>query len=85
MGDAIQIAGAVVILVAYLLNLRGRLLPTSYPYLALNLAGSATLAVIAALQLNWGFLLLEGVWSLVSAWGLLQRARGTSAAAGPHP
>jgi hypothetical protein len=72
---AIQIAGAAVILCSYLLSLGGRLSSDSYAYLVLNLAGSLALAVIAALQPSWGFLLLEGAWSLLSAWRLLQRLR----------
>jgi hypothetical protein len=72
----IQIAGALVILLAYLSSLLGRLSAGSYAYLGLNLAGSTTLAVVAALQPSWGFLLLEATWSLLSAWGLVQRLRG---------
>jgi len=35
--------------------------------------------ILAALALdteNWGFLLLEGVWTIVSAYGLVQQLRG---------
>jgi hypothetical protein len=45
-------------------------------YLALNLVGSAVLAVLAWHEDQWGFLLLEGVWALVSVWGLIQVQRG---------
>jgi hypothetical protein len=36
------------------------------------------LAVDAYIEQQWGFLLLEGVWTIVSAWGLAARARGSA-------
>ncbi len=45
----------------------------SYLYLWLNLVGSAILAVLAALTSQWGFLMLEGVWAIVSLWSLVLR------------
>jgi hypothetical protein len=53
-------------------------------YLALNLVGSGLLAVLAWHEEQWGFLLLEGVWALVSLWGLIQVLRGRPTAEG-HP
>ncbi len=42
----------------------------------LGCGGSVILAVLAALDHLWGFLLLEGVWALVSVGSLVSRARG---------
>jgi hypothetical protein len=55
----------------------------SYAYLVLNLVGSAVLAYLAVIEEQWGFLLLEGVWALVSAWSLGRVVRGLPVA-GAH-
>jgi hypothetical protein len=48
----------------------------SYPYLLLNVVGSGILAVLAASEQQWGFLLLEGGWALVALWGVIARTKG---------
>ena len=65
------------ILAAYAAAQFGYLDQTSRVYLVLNLVGSAILAVLAWYEEQWGFLLLETVWAIVSAWSLVQLARGT--------
>lgn len=45
-------------------------------YLVLNFLGSAILAWLAWVDRQWGFLLLETVWAIVSAWGILALLRG---------
>ncbi len=77
MDQAVQVAGALLILAAFVAAQRGTLSPQSLPYLALNLAGSAILTVVAAVNWDLGFLLLEAVWALVSGWGLIALMRGT--------
>ena len=72
MDQVLQITGAVLILAAFIGAQTNRLAPSSRRYLTLNLAGSALLAVLAALDADFGFLLLEGVWAAVSAWGLVR-------------
>lgn len=70
MDQVIQIVGALLILAAFAAVQFDRMRPDSRLYLALNLGGSAILAVLAVLASQWGFVLLEGVWAVVSAWGL---------------
>ena len=76
MDQAVQIVGAVLILIAFAGVQFGRVDPASRVYLWLNLVGSIVLAALAWHDRQYGFLLLEGVWALVSGWGLIQVARG---------
>jgi membrane-bound ClpP family serine protease len=73
--QVVQVVGALLILVAFAGVQFGRVDPRSLTYLWLNLVGSAILAVLAYVESQWGFLLLEGVWALVSAHGLIQASR----------
>jgi hypothetical protein len=66
----IQIVGALLILAGFAAVQFERMRPDSRLYLTLNLVGSAILAVLAYVETQWGFLLLETVWAIVSAWGL---------------
>lgn len=76
MDQVVQIAGALMILAAFAALQFGRMRAESRTYLALNLAGSVILAVLALAEEQWGFVLLETVWAIVSAWGLAQVLRG---------
>jgi hypothetical protein len=73
--QVIQVAGALLILIAFVSAQRGWMQPQSTAYLALNLVGSTILAVLAIVAAQWGFVLLEGVWAAVSAWGLAAALR----------
>jgi hypothetical protein len=75
MDQVVQIVGALLILAAFTAVQVERMRPDSRLYLALNLAGSAILAVLAVIGQQWGFVLLEGVWAIVSAWGLIAALR----------
>ena len=80
----IQIAGSLLILAAFAAGQLGRLSPKSLGYLILNVVGSGILAVDAAVTAQWGFLLLEGVWALVSAVSLVAVLRGRKPGAVAH-
>lgn len=84
MEQAIQIFGSLLILAPFVLAQTRRLSTDSVAYLTLNMAGSTILAVDAAHGRQWGFLLLEGVWALVSVLALIRRAKRRAAAAGGH-
>jgi hypothetical protein len=77
----IEIAGAVMILSAFALAQFRGLDRHGYPYLLLNLAGSVVLAGLAGIHQQWGFLLLQVVWGIVSVGGIfgLLRRGGASA------
>jgi hypothetical protein len=83
-GQAVQVIGSLLVLAAFAAAQRGWLNQKSKIYLVLNFLGSSVLAVEAVVEKQWGFLLLEGVWAIVSAVGLAALARGTRARSSLH-
>jgi hypothetical protein len=81
--QAISVLGALAILLAYAANQFRLLGPSNFSYALLNFVGSFVLAVIAVIEVQWGFILLEGVWALVSLWGIITILRG-SGSPGTH-
>ena len=69
MDQVIQVIGALLILSAYAAAQFRWLDQRSRAYLVPNLVGSV---VLAWAEEQWGFLLLEAVWAMVSAWALAQ-------------
>lgn len=76
MDQVVQIAGALLILAAYMLAQFGLLNQHSLLYLLFNLVGAATLTVLAYLERQWGFFLLEGVWTIITIRSLVLGSRG---------
>ena len=70
--QAVQIVGAILVLLAFTGAQVGIVQPRSLSYLVLNVVGAGTLAVLAALGRQYGFLLLEAVWTIVSVTSLAQ-------------
>jgi hypothetical protein len=80
----VQIGGSLLILAAFAASQAGRLPIDSQLYLVLNFVGSAILAVLAWIDQQWGFLLLESVWAVVSLYSLVQLMRGQTPTAPGH-
>ena len=70
----VQVTGSLLILVPFVLVQVGRLRTTSPAYGVLNFVGSTVLALDAWHGHQWGFLLLEGTWAVVSLAGLVRRS-----------
>jgi hypothetical protein len=70
--QVISILGSLLILAAYGASQFKLLSAASLLYSVLNLIGSAVLAVIAWVEHQWGFLLLEGVWAIISLFTTLR-------------
>ncbi len=79
MEQALQVVGAIAILSAYALAQARVLDSRNYAYLLLNLGGALLLAYLAFDERQWGFVLLETAWALLSLWGLLRRPRPAAA------
>jgi hypothetical protein len=66
MTDLLQIIGAVLVLTGFAGSQLGWVGARSVSYLTVNAVGAGLLAALALHGREWGFLLLEGVWTLVS-------------------
>jgi hypothetical protein len=74
--QGISILGALAILIAYAANQFGWTDASNLRYQLANLLGSGILTVIAVIEVQFGFILLEGAWTLMSLWGIVQILRG---------
>lgn len=70
----ISLVGAVLVLLAFGAQQLGRLTAEKRTYQILNLIGGFCLTVAAVATRNYGFILLEGTWTIASAYGLAKIA-----------
>ena len=76
----VQIVAGVLVVGAFVgLQLR-RLDPYRVPYLLLNLLGTAVLTAVAVEGAQFGFVLTNGVWAVVSLYGLVRVVRARASA-----
>ena len=77
--DIIASIGVTILLVAFFLNLYGKLSSESKTYSAMNLIGAAICAVSSYMIRFYPFIVLESIWALVALVSLFKVPRGTRA------
>ena len=70
--DWIGFSGVAILLLAFLLNLVGKLSKDGPGYILMNIAGAGLACIASWLIRYMPFVLLEGVWCLVSVWALIR-------------
>lgn len=68
-----QLAGAILVLAAFVLTQNGMGHPDAIYVSVLNAVGASILAYLALVDSQWGFVALEGIWSLLAAHKLTMK------------
>jgi membrane associated rhomboid family serine protease len=79
----IGLLGAILILMPFAASQLGRVRTQSVAYQVPNLVGSTMLTTVAVIEVQYGFILLEGVWAIMSLIGL-QRVLAARRVAASH-
>ncbi len=82
--QVISVLGALAILGAYAASQFGLVDTSKLSYQVANFLGSAALTVVAVMDWQLGFILLEGAWALMSLWGIATILRAGSASPSAH-
>ncbi len=69
LSDIIGIFGVALILIAYFLNVIGKLTSDNKIFITLNILGSGIACLASYMIKYWPFVILEGTWFLVSIFG----------------
>ncbi|MGQ0698587.1 MAG: CBU_0592 family membrane protein [Panacagrimonas sp.] len=78
--QGVSLVSACIVLYAFYMQQQGAWQPTERRYLACNCVGTAALTVVAWIGSQWGFVLVEGIWAIVSLRGLIRAQRIHAAA-----
>ncbi len=73
--QGISVLGALLCLLPFAGSQLQKLATESVAYQAMNLAGSSLLATVAVIESQYGFILLEGTWAIVSLVGFVRVIR----------
>ncbi len=68
--DWIGFIGVTILLVAFFLNITGKIKNESLLYIGMNFLGAGTACLASVLLKYAPFIILEAAWTLVSAFGL---------------
>lgn len=74
--QVLSIVGALAVLGAFAADQLGWVTPGRLSYTLANFAGAALLTVVAVVDRQVGFILLQGAWTLISLWGTVAILRG---------
>lgn len=71
----VQLVGAILVLIPFAAVQLKRMEPATFAYQLLNLVGAATLTAMAVIERQYGFIMLEAIWAIMSLVGLLRLPR----------
>lgn len=77
--DIIATSGVIILLIAFLLNLAGKLSAQSKVYSLMNFIGAGTCGYASYMISFYPFVVLESIWAIVALISLFRVPRGTSA------
>lgn len=68
--DLVGFIGVTILLLAFFLNITDKLKKDSLTYLTMNFIGAGTACLASVLMNYLPFIILEGSWAIVSAFGI---------------
>jgi len=72
----VSILGALAVLAAFAANQFGWIKPSQLSYAVANFAGAGILTVVAVMDRQVGFVVMQGAWTLISLWSIVEILRG---------
>ena len=84
--QVLSIVGALAVLAAFAADQLGWISPQRLPYALANFVGAALLTVVAVVDQQVGFIVLQGAWTLISLFGAaaIVRERRSPLRGGTH-